>query len=66
MSRDPHLDRWELAFGNIAQGESETRILRCVTGKNMRPQELVSVHLHFEADDGVVHPEIETHLEIIE
>ena len=66
VSRDPHLDRWELAFGNIAQGASETRILRCVTGKNMRPQESVSVHLHFEADDGVVHPEIETHLEIIE
>ena len=66
VSRDPSLDGWELAFGNIAEGASETRVLRCVTDKNIRPEETVSVRLLFEAATGVVHPEIETHLEIIE
>ena len=66
VSRDPSLNGWELAFGNIAEGASETRVLRCVTDKHTRPQEKLSVRLHFETVTGVVHPEIETHLEIIE
>ena len=66
VSVDPHLDGWELAFGNIAQGASQTRILRCITDRNMRPQETVSIRLQFRDSKGIVHPEIETQLEIIE
>ena len=66
LSSDPHFDNWALEFGNIAQGASETRILRCATSKSLRPQVTVSVALRFEAATGVVHPEIETELEIIE
>ncbi len=66
FSSDPHLDSWELKFGSIAQGASETRVLRCVTAQNMRPQETIPVRLQFKAVNGVVHPEIETKLEIIE
>ena len=66
LSPDPHFNNWVLEFGDIAQGASETRILRCRTSKDLRPQGTVSVVLHFEAATGVVHPDIETELEIIE
>ena len=66
VSIDPHLDGWELAFSDIAQGASETRTLRCITDRNMRPQETVSIRLQFQDGKGIVHPEIETQLEIIE
>ena len=66
LSSDPYFDNWVLAFGNIAQGASETRILRCGTSSNLRPQATVSVSLRFEAATGVIHPEIETEFEIIE
>lgn len=66
LSPDPYFNKWVLEFGNIAQGASETRILRCGTSKDLRPQTVVSVFLHFEAATGVVHPDIETELEIIE
>ena len=66
VSIDPHLDGWELAFGDIAQGASETRTLRCIMDQNMRPQETVTIRLQFQDAMGVVHPDIETQLEIIE
>ena len=65
-SPDPYFDNWALEFGNIAQGASETRILRCGTSKALRPQATVSVVLRFEAATGGIHPDIETELEIIE
>ena len=66
VSLDPYFDNWVLEFGNIVQGASETRVLRCGTSKGLRPQATVSVVLRFEAATGVIHPEIETELEIIE
>lgn len=66
VSPDPYFDNWVLEFGNIVQGASETRVLRCGTSKDLRPQTTVSVVLRFEAATGGVHPEIETELEIIE
>ena len=66
LSPDPYFDNWVLEFGNIAQGASETRVLRCVTSRDLRPQTTVSVDLRFEAATGVIHPEIETGFEIIE
>ena len=66
LSPNPYFDNWALEFGNIAQGASETRILRCSTSKDLRPQATVSVVLRFEAATGGVHPDIETELEIIE
>ena len=66
VSIDPHLNGWELAFGDIAQGASETRTLRCIMDQNMHPQETVSIRLQFQDVKGIVHPEIETQLEIIE
>ena len=66
LSSDPYFDNWVLTFGNIAQGASETRILRCGTSKHLRPQATVSVSLRFEAATGVIHPEIEMEFEIIE
>lgn len=66
LSSDPYFDNWVLEFGNIAQDASETRILRCGTSRNLRPQGNVSVTLRFEAATGVIHPEIETEFEIIE
>ena len=66
LSPDPYFDNWVLEFGDIAQGASETRILRCGTSKDLRPQATVSVVLRFEAATGGVHPDIETELEIIE
>ena len=65
-SPNPYFDNWVLEFGNIAQGASETRVLRCVTSRDLRPQTTVSVDLRFEAATGVIHPEIETGFEIIE
>ena len=65
-SPDPYFDNWVLEFGNIAQGMSETRVLRCVTSEDLRPPATVSVVLRFEAATGVIHPEIETGFEIIE
>ena len=65
-SPDLYFNNWTLEFGNIAQGASETRVLRCSTSTDLRPQTTVSVDLRFEAATGVVHPEIETELEIIE
>ena len=65
VSSDPNFNSWVLAFGNIAQGVSETRRLRCVTDENMQPPETVSVLLQFEDVNGPVHPEIETQLKII-
>ena len=41
---DPYFDNWVLEFGNIVQGASETRILRCGTSKDLRPQATVSVY----------------------
>ena len=66
VSPDPYFDNWVLEFGNIVQGASETRILRCGTSKDLRPQATVSVVLRFETATGEVHPDIETELEIIE
>ena len=65
VSSDPHFNSWVLAFGNIAQGVSETRRLRCGTDENMQPPETVSVLLQFEDVNGPVHPAIETQLKII-
>ena len=66
LSPDPYFDNWVLEFGDIAQGASETRILRCGTSKDLRPPATVSVVLRFEASTGEVHPDIETEFEIIE
>ena len=66
LSPDPYFNNWMLEFGDIAQGASETRVLRCGTSKDLRPQTAVSVVLRFEAATGGVHPDIETELEIIE
>ena len=66
LSPDPYFDNWVLEFGDISQGASETRILRCGTSKDLRPQATVLVVLRFEAATGGVHPDIETELEIIE
>lgn len=63
QSTDPNFNDWSLAFGNIAPGASKTRVLRCSTGPNSTR---VSVRLRFEASTGVIHPEIQTTLEIIE
>ena len=66
LSPDPYFNNWVLEFGNIVQGASETRVLRCVTSTDLRPPATVSVVLRFEAATGVIHPEIETEFGIIE
>ena len=65
VSSDPNFNNWELKFGSIAQGESETRLLRCSMGTDM-PLETVPVFLRFKEAKGIVIPEVETRLEIIE
>ena len=66
VSRALFLDNEEWKFGNIAQGESKTLNYRVRTDKQMHRENPATVLLHFEAANGVVHPAIETHLEIIE
>ena len=65
VSSIPHFNNWELQFGNIAPGASETRALGFSTDSEMSRQD-VSVTLHFEAADGIVHEEMEKKLHIIE
>ena len=65
LSRNRHFDDWELKFGNIAQGVSETKALGFSTDRNMPPQD-VSITLQFQAANSVVHPEIKKTLQIIE
>jgi hypothetical protein len=65
VSSASHFDNWELKFGNIAPGTSETRALSFSTDPEMSSQD-VSVRLRFEAADGIVHEEIESILRIIE
>lgn len=65
ISRNPDFNDWELKFGNIAQGASETRLLRCMTNTNTQ-QKTVFVTLRFETSSGVVHPDIDKELKITE
>lgn len=62
-SAAPDFNDWTLTFGDIAPDASKTRVLRCSTGPNSTR---VSVLLRFEASTGVIHPEIQTTLEITE
>ena len=66
VSSTLHFNNWELQFGNIAPGTSETRSLGFSTDPEMSRQGVVSVTLHFEAADGIVQEEIEKKLHIIE
>ena len=65
VSSVSHFDNWELKFGNIASGTSETRALGFSTDPEMPAQD-VSVRLGFESSDDSVHEEIEKILHIIE
>ena len=65
ISSDPHFNNWELKFGNIAQGASETKTLGFSTDTEILLQD-VSVTLQFEAANRVVHPELERILHITE
>ncbi len=65
ISGNPDFNDWELKFGNIAHGESETKALRCMINADGQ-QKTVSVTLRFETSSGVIHPDIEKKLEITE
>ena len=65
INSTPHFNNWELKFGNIAPGTSETRALGFSTDSEIAPQD-VSVTLRFEAASGIVHEEIARILHIIE
>ena len=65
VSSTSHFNDWELKFGNIAQGTSETRALGFSTDSEITSQD-VSVTLHFEEANGIIHEEIESILHIIE
>ena len=64
-SPNPDFNNWELKFGNIAPGTSETRALGFSTDPEM-PRQDVSLTLHFESAKGPVHEEIKITLHIIE
>lgn len=63
VSSNPNFDNWQLKFGNIALGASETRALGFSTDE-MSPQN-VSVRLRFEAASDFTPPEIEKVLRIV-
>lgn len=65
VSSIPHFNNWELKFGNIAPGTSKTRSLGFSTDLETNPQD-VSVTLHFEEANGIVHEALERILHIIE
>ena len=65
VSSTPHFNNWELQFGNITPGTSETRALGFSTDPET-PRQDVSVTLHFEETNGIVHEAIERILHIIE
>ena len=62
---NPYFNKWQLKFGNIAPGASETRALGFSTDPKMSLQD-VSVRLRFETAEGIDHPEVERTLKIIE
>ncbi|MCE2414457.1 hypothetical protein J4G07_10650 [Candidatus Poribacteria bacterium] len=64
-SPTPHFSNWEIKFGNITSGTSETRALGFSSDPEMTPQD-VPVTLHFEEANGIVHQAIERILHIIE
>ena len=65
VSSIPHFNNWELIFGNISPGASETTSLGFSTDPEI-PRQDVSVTLHFEEANGIVHQAIERILHIIE
>ncbi len=65
VSSTPHFNNWELIFGNISPRASETRSLGFRTDPKI-PRQDVSVILHFEEANGIVHQAIERILHIIE
>ena len=65
VSSNSHFNNWQLKFGNIARGASETRALSFSTDVEM-PIQKVPVKLRFETADGVVLAEIERILRIVE
>ena len=65
VSSTPHFNNWELQFGNISHGTSETRSLGFSIAPEMTLQD-VSVTLHFESANGPIHEAIERILHIIE
>ena len=65
VSSTPHFNNWALKFGNISVGTSETRSLGFSTDSEMTRQD-VSVTLHFESANDIVHEEIIIILHIIE
>ena len=65
VSSDPHFNNWELKFGNITPGVSETRALGFSTNTGMSTQE-VPIKLRYETSNGVAFSEIERVLQIIE
>ena len=62
---NPHFDNWKLKFGNIAQGASETKALGFSTNADTSFQNVI-VKLRFETASGVILPEIEKVLQIME
>ena len=65
VSPNPHFNNWDLKFGNIAPGASETRALGFSTNTGMSTQE-VPIKLRYETSNGVAFSEIERVLQIIE
>ena len=65
VSSDPHFNNWELKFGNITPGVSETRALGFSTNTGMSTQE-VPIKLRYETSNGVAFSEIDGVLQIIE
>ena len=65
ISSTRSFNNWEFKFNNIAQETSETKSLGFSTNREMSPQD-VSVRLRFEANNSVVHPEIQKIIHITE
>ena len=61
----PDFHNWKLIFGDISQGESETRGLGFRIAPET-PAKEVTVNLRFEAANDFVHPEIDLMLSITE
>ena len=62
-SPNTHFDNWELKFGNIPRGKSETRALGFNTDKEMSPEN-ITVSLSFKTASGNVSQKIERKLSI--
>ncbi len=62
-SPNTHFDNWELKFGNIPRGKSETRALGFSTDEEMLSTE-ITVIIHFKTSNGNVDREIQKEISI--